>query len=84
MNVFVRDGLIKETNLPGQCVIAAAIPVNEAGKPDARRIAAGKIKGRLYRIRPERSDGVLRDIELVPFRDAPGLRSGLPDELDRR
>ena len=29
------------------------------------------------------SDGVLKDIELVPFRDAPGLRSGLPDELER-
>ena len=39
-------------------------------------------RGKLYRIRPERSDGVLADIEPVPFKDAPGLRLGLPDELE--
>ncbi|MBR2706815.1 MAG: acyl--CoA ligase [Mogibacterium sp.] len=82
MNVFVRDGLIKETNLPGQCLIAQRLPLNEAGKADSRKIREGKVKGMLYRVRPERADGVLKDIELVPFRDAPGLRAGLPDELE--
>ena len=82
IKVFIDDGAIKDTNLPGQCLIADSLPVNEAGKADARKIRDGKIKGRLYRIRPERGDGILTDIELVPFRDAPGLRSGLPDELE--
>ena len=81
--VFIEGGLIKDTNLPGQCLLASSLPLTETGKPDARRIAEGKVKGRLYRVKPERSSGVLKDIELVPFRDAPGLRSGLPDELDR-
>lgn len=69
--------------MTGQCLLASSLPLTETGKPDARRIAEGKVKGRLYRVKPERSSGVLKDIELVPFRDAPGLRSGLPDELDR-
>ena len=83
INVFIRDGRIKNTNLPGQCRISKKLPLNETGKTDTRRIAEGMVDGRLYRIRPERTGGTLTDIELVPFRDAPGLRSGLPDELDR-
>ena len=82
--VFIDDGKIKETNLPGQCLIAKRLPLNEAGKVDARRVRDGGIKGKLYRIRPERESGVLKDVELIPFRDAPGLRAGLPDELDRQ
>jgi long-subunit acyl-CoA synthetase (AMP-forming) len=81
--VFIEGGLIRDTNLPGQCRIADRLPMSDTGKPDARRIAGGEVKGRLYRIDPKRSEGVLRDIELVPYRDAPGLRSGLPDELER-
>ena len=82
IRVFIEDGMIKDTNLPGQCMIAKKLPLNEAGKADVRRITDGRVKGRLYRIRPERAGGVLTDIELVPFKDAPGLRSGLPDELE--
>ena len=82
IKVFIGDGIIKETNLPGQCLIAQRLPLNEAGKADSRKIREGKVKGMLYRVRPERADGVLKDIELVPFRDAPGLRAGLPDELE--
>lgn len=81
--VFIESGMIKDTNLPGQCRIADKLPMSETGKPDARRIAGGGIKGKLYCVRPERPGGVLKDIELVPFRDVPGLRSGLPDELER-
>lgn len=83
IKVFIDEGKITETNLPGQCMIAKRLPLNEAGKVDSRRIREGGVKGKLYRIRPEREDGVLKDIELVPFRDAPGLRAGLPDELER-
>ena len=83
IRVFIGDGKIKDTNLPGQCMIAKRLPLNDAGKVDAHRIKDGRVKGRLYRIRPERQNGVLKDIELVPFKDAPGLRAGLPDELER-
>ncbi len=82
--LFITDGLIKETNLPGQCMTADELPLNHMGKVDARRISSGRVKGRLYCVKPERHDGILRDITLVPFRDAPGHRSGLPDELDRK
>ena len=83
IRVFIEDGKIRDTNLPGQCLIAQKLPLSETGKVDARRIRDGRIKGRLYRIRPERRDGMLKDIELVPYKDAPGLRAGLPDELER-
>ena len=63
-------------------MIVKKLPLNATGKVDARRITDGNLKGRLYRIRPEREDGLLKDIELVPFKDAPGLRAGLPDELE--
>ena len=82
-SVFIDDGMIKDTNLPGQCLIAKKLPLNESGKPDTRRIRDGRVRGKLYRVRPERDGGVLKDVELLPFRDAPGMRSGLPDELDR-
>ena len=74
--------MIRETNLPGQCMIAKELPLNATGKVDTRRVTDGRLKGRLYRIRPERKDGLLKDVELVPFKDAPGLRAGLPDELE--
>ena len=82
VRVFVDDGMIKDTNLPGQCMIAKKLPLNATGKVDARKITDGKLKGRLYRIRPEREEGLLKDIELVPFKDAPGQRAGFPDELE--
>ena len=82
VRVFIDEGIIKDTNLPGQCMIAKKLPLNASGKVDARRITDGQLKGRLYRIRPEREDGLLKDVELVPFKDAPGLRAGLPDELE--
>lgn len=81
VRVFINEGMIRDTNLPGQCMIAKKLPLNSVGKVDARRIADGNLKGKLYRIRPEREDGLLKDIELVPFKDAPGLRAGFPDEL---
>ena len=82
VSVFIDEGMIRETNLPGQCMIAKELPLNATGKVDTRRITDGRLKGRLYRIRPERKDGLLKDVELVPFKDAPGLRAGLPDELE--
>ncbi|MCR5790301.1 MAG: acyl--CoA ligase [Lachnospiraceae bacterium] len=82
VRVFIDEGMIKDTNLPGQCMIAKKLPLNAMGKVDAKRITDGQLKGRLYRINPERKDGLLKDVELVPFKDAPGLRAGLPDELE--
>jgi acyl-coenzyme A synthetase/AMP-(fatty) acid ligase len=82
VRVFIDEGMIKDTNLPGQCMIAKKLPLNPAGKVDARRITDGQLKGRLYRISPEREGGLLKDVELVPFKDVPGLRAGLPDELE--
>lgn len=84
VRVFIDEGMIKDTNLPGQCMLAKELPLNATGKVDARRIMDGQLKGRLYRIKPEREDGLLKDVELVLFKDAPGLRAGLPDELEKQ
>ena len=79
--VFVDDALINETNMPGQCMITKRIPYNEGGKVDTRLVISGKAKGRLYRVEPVREDGILKDVLLEPFVDAPGKRAGRPEEL---
>jgi acyl-coenzyme A synthetase/AMP-(fatty) acid ligase len=80
-NVFIDDGLIKDTNLPGQCMITGRIPFNAGGKVDVRKVIKGEVRGRLYKVEPVRSDGRLTDIELIPYVDAPGRRAGRPEEL---
>lgn len=80
--VFITDGLIGRTNLPGQCLVADAIPYTENGKVDTRRIVNGRVKGRLYRVDPVREGGELTDVQLMPVRDAFRMRAGIPEELD--
>jgi hypothetical protein len=79
--VFIGDGLIKETNMPGQCMITDKIPYNEGGKVDVRRVISGEVSGRLFKVDPVREEGVLTDVRLVPFVDAPGKRAGRPETV---
>ena len=82
VKVFVREGNISNTNLPGQCVICEDIPRTTTGKVDVHQILAGTVKGNRYRVTPIYTDGELADVHLVPSKDAPGMMSGLPAELD--
>lgn len=80
--VFIRDGLVKETNLPGQCIIMNRIPFTETGKVDTRKILMSDEGGTIYRILPIRKEGRLMDVRLLPFIDSPGQRAGIPVELE--
>ena len=80
--VFIEKKLIEKTNLPGQCRICREIPHNEGGKPDITRVRNGQVKGRLYAVMPAREDGALVDVRLKPYRNAPGRRAGIPEELE--
>ncbi len=82
VDVFVRDGNISQTNLPGQCAICADIPRTPTGKVDVHQIMTGSVRGDRYRVQPVYVDGKLTDIHLVPAYDGPGTWAGLPVELD--
>lgn len=81
-DIFINRDIIEKTNLPGQCVICREIPCNEGGKPDITQIRDGKVWGDFYAVMPVREQGELRDIELKPYRNAPGRRAGIPQELE--
>ncbi|MBR2743260.1 MAG: acyl--CoA ligase [Clostridia bacterium] len=81
-NVFIRDGKIKDTNLPGQCVITEDIPYTATGKVDVHRILKGENKGTCYVVTPIRVQGRLVDVRL----ELADLRlvtlTGVPDEIE--
>ncbi len=82
-NVFIRDGKAAETNLPGQCVLTDNIPFNDGGKVDVYRILNEGVKGRRYSIVPEKEDGELKDIRLVPVEKIQFfVKMGLPEEIE--
>lgn len=81
--VFIRDKIIKETNLPAQFVIAAELPFNDSGKTDVYRIMDEGVSGRRYAVIPVRRDGRLVDIR---FEAAGSVmfdpEIGVPEELE--
>ena len=82
-NVFVRDGKIAESNLPGQCVITDRIPYTPTGKVDVYSIIKGNTKGTRLKITPVRRQGRLVDVVLEPaLIDGIGTWSGITEELD--
>ncbi len=82
VNVFVREGNICNTNLPGQCVICENIPRTTTGKVDVHQIMNGTVKGDHYRVAPIHANGKLVDVRLAPAADHPGMTAGLPEELN--
>ena len=65
-SVFIKKQLIRETNMPGVCVITDHIPFNAAGKVDVYRILQGEGQGRRFLVRQIRREGRLVDIRLKP------------------
>ena len=84
VNVFVRDDVIKESNLPSMCVITDSIPLNDMGKVDTYRISRGEAKGKRFSVLPVRKDGALISVELAPLNDetGPEFGFGVPEELE--
>lgn len=84
VNVFVRDGIIKDTNLPSICVITRNIPFNDMGKVDTYRLTDGEVKGKRLAVLPVKPDGQLMDIMLAPARktEGPDAAFGIPEELE--
>ena len=84
VNVFVRDDVIKESNLPSICVITDSIPLNDMGKVDTYRISRGEAKGKRFSVLPVRKDGALISVELAPLNDetGPEFGFGVPEELE--
>ena len=78
---FIKEGAIKDTNLPSECIITDDIPYNASGKVDVHRIATGDTGGYRYRVLPVRRGGRLADIRLERYRNNFMSERGLPDEL---
>ena len=79
---FIGEGIIKESNLPSECVITDEIPYNQTGKVDVHQITTGSIDGYRYTVIPVRGDGELKDIRLQKYKKTLVSRRSVPDELD--
>jgi acyl-CoA synthetase (AMP-forming)/AMP-acid ligase II len=82
IDVFLREGRIKESNLPSQFVLVDEIPCNANGKLDIYRITRERLAGTAYNIIPVREDGAVTDIrvEFAPQLDS--IRGGtLPEGM---
>ncbi len=84
INVFIREGKIVQTNLPGQCAFVTMFPQNTNGKIDIKQIIREDKKDKRYMIQPVRMGGKLVDILLVPAVMGFVGWSGLPDEYDEQ
>ena len=82
IGAFITEGVIKDTNLPLECVITDDIKYNASGKVDVHQIATGDVEGYRYRVIPVRHGGKLMNIRLVKYISGWGGERGLPEELD--
>ena len=82
IQAFITEGVIKDTNLPSECVITDSIPYNASGKVDSHQIATGNVDGYRFNVLPVREDGELKDIILGEYDGRPWIKTGLPEELD--
>jgi acyl-coenzyme A synthetase/AMP-(fatty) acid ligase len=83
IQAFINENVIKETNLPSECIITDEIPYSSSGKIDTHQIATEDVDGYRYFVFPVRENGVLRDIELDEYDGSGWRRAGLPEELDK-
>ncbi|MBR4473010.1 MAG: acyl--CoA ligase [Oscillospiraceae bacterium] len=84
IQVFIKDGMLADTNLPSQCVFTETIPLNSNGKVDAKKLASGSVTGSRYSVNPVRIDGKVIDILLVPAPEGElaTMGGGIPEELE--
>jgi hypothetical protein len=84
VQVFIKDGLISDTNLPSQVVFVDSMPLNSNGKVDAKMLKSGAVTGTRYSIKPAHIDDVLVDIVFVPAAEGEfaTVGAGVPKELE--
>ena len=84
IQVFIRDGMLADTNMPGQCVLTGSIPLNSSGKVDTKMISSGAVKGDRFSVKPVRVDGKIQDIVLLPAAEGElaTMGAGIPEELE--
>lgn len=84
IQVFIKDGMLADTNLPSQCVFTERIPLNSNGKVDGKKLASGSVTGSRYSVTPVRIDGKVIDILLVPAPEGElaTMGAGIPEELE--
>ena len=78
---FITEGVIRDSNLPLECVITDDIPYNALGKVSTHQIMTGKVDGYRYRVIPVRHAGTLTDIKFVTYETAFQKERGIPEEL---
>lgn len=79
---FIDEDIIKESNLPSECIITDEIPYNQTGKVDIHQITNGSLDGYRYTVIPVRVDGELKSIRLQKYKKTLVSRGSVPDELD--
>ena len=84
INVFIHEGKIVNTNLPGQCAFVDMFPQNTAGKIDIKQIIRNDKKDKRYMVKPVHFKGRLVDILIVPAVMGFVGWSGLPDEYEKQ
>ena len=84
IQVFIKDELISNTNLPSQCVLVDHMPLNSNGKVDGKLLKAGAVKGVRFSIKPVHIDDKLVDILLIPAAEGEfaTVGAGVPKELE--
>ena len=85
IQVFIKDGVLADTNLPSACVIVDSIPLNTGGKVDSKRLASGAVDGMWYTVKLVKRDDKVIDILLLPVDEGDTAYTGLgvPEELER-
>ena len=84
IQVFIKDNMLVDTNMPGQCVVTDNIPLNSSGKVDSKILASGKVTGKRFSVKPVKMDGELKDIVLIPAAEGElaTMGAGIPEELE--
>ena len=84
IQAFIRDDVLADTNMPGQCVLTGKIPLNSNGKVDAKRLASGAVTGKRFSVKPVKIDGHIQDILLIQATEGElaTMGAGIPEELE--
>lgn len=84
IQVFIKDDMLADTNMPGQCVLTESIPLNSSGKVDSRILASGSVTGQRFSVKSVKVDGRIQDILLIKAAEGElaTMGAGVPEELE--
>ena len=82
-NVYIKDGLFKDSYLPFEVTITDKIPYNEGGKVDIYKITTGGVEGRKYGVVHVTENGELKDILLEKYLRIESDKKAMPEEMKK-